>query len=126
MGKVPKSGRAFLQTDTRCKASVAPSELSRLFAFPGLRFISANLSNAELANALRRRRTVSVCSVLKSAKRGRCAYFALKFVLMGPRCAPLETLPALRASDADHRSPAGETYRRRRLQRVINFIETSW
>jgi uncharacterized protein YcgL (UPF0745 family) len=78
MGKVPKSGRAFLQTDTRCKASVAPSELSRLFAFPGLRFISANLSNAELANALRRRRTVSVCSVLKSAKRGRFAYFALK------------------------------------------------
>jgi hypothetical protein len=35
------------------------------------------LSAATLANALRRRRTVSVCAGLKRAKRGRFAYFAL-------------------------------------------------
>src|SRR4029077_7288118 len=41
--------------------------------------ISANLSGAALTNALRCRRTVSVCAVLRRAKRGRFAYFALKF-----------------------------------------------
>jgi hypothetical protein len=48
--------------------------------------ISANLSGAALTNALRCRRTVSVCAVLRRAKRGRFAYFALKLGLI--RCAP--------------------------------------
>ena len=40
-----------------------------------------NLSNAALTNALRCRRTVSVCVVFKRAKLGRFAYFELKFAL---------------------------------------------
>ena len=47
--------------------------------------ISANLSGAALTNALRCRRTVSVCAVVRRAKRGRFAYFALKLALMGER-----------------------------------------
>jgi hypothetical protein len=39
-------------------------------------------------NALQRRRTVSVCTALRWAKRGRFAYFALKLALMGPRPRP--------------------------------------
>ena len=39
---------------------------------------------AALTNALRCRRTVLVCAVLRRAKRGRFAYFALKLALMGP------------------------------------------
>jgi len=50
----------------------------------GLCTISVNLSGAALTNALRCRRTVSVCAVLRRAKRGRFAYFALKLTLMGP------------------------------------------
>jgi hypothetical protein len=43
--------------------------------------ISANLRSAALTNALRCRRTVSVC-VFKRAKRGRFAYFSLKLALI--------------------------------------------
>ena len=38
-------------------------------------------STAALIDGLRRRRTVSVCPVLKRAKRGRLAYFARKLTL---------------------------------------------
>src|SRR5262245_34634637 len=50
--------------------------------------ISATLRSAALTNALRCRRTVSVC-VFKRPKRGRFAYFALKLAL-------LRLTPALR------------------------------
>jgi hypothetical protein len=49
----------------------------------GIATISANLSRRIAHNALRGRRTVSVCTALKCAKRGRFAYFALKLALMG-------------------------------------------
>ena len=61
--------------------------------FLELRFrsICANLSAATLANALRRRRTVSVCAGLKRAKRGHFAYFALKLAPV-----PLRSTPGFR------------------------------
>ena len=59
-----------------------------IFRPHGLPPISANLRSAALTNAVRCRRTVSVC-VFKRAKRGRFAYFALKLAL-------LRLTPALR------------------------------
>jgi hypothetical protein len=47
------------------------------------RAIGIKISDAELINALRCRRTVSVCTVLKGAKRGRFAYLAL---ILTPMC----------------------------------------
>jgi hypothetical protein len=78
MGKALRSDRAFVGNGHQVQGTCRSFRARSPFCIPGLRFISASSSNAELANALRRRRTVSVCSVLKSAKRGRFAYFALK------------------------------------------------
>ena len=55
--------------------------------------MSANLSGAAHTNALRSRRTVSVCAVLGGrAKRGRFAYFALKLTVCSLCAVPFLSL----------------------------------
>jgi hypothetical protein len=51
----------------------------RTGGLPQKRYLSRRIAH----NALRGRRTVSVCTALKCAKRGRFAYFALKLALLG-------------------------------------------
>ena len=68
-------------------------------------FEKAAASAATLANALRRRRTVSVCAGLKRAKRGRFAYFTLKLALV-----PLRFTPGFFKARLRHLSPDSENF----------------
>ena len=82
-GRGEAARKLLLSTKNRAAWSLFSAKLvvGIIFRPHGLPPISANLRSAALTNALRCRRTVSVC-VFKRAKGGRFAYFALKLALI--------------------------------------------
>jgi len=77
----PSFARAFRIARTAEAAVLGKPRRGRAES-PSRPVLLAARCGAALTNALRCRRTVSVCAVLRRAKRGRFAYFALKLALI--------------------------------------------
>ena len=85
VASAPPGGESFLQLQKRILSAIdemLPDHTEEMSWMRPIRFM---LSDTELKNARRGRRTGSVCSVSKGAKRGRFAYFALKQAFMKAR-----------------------------------------
>jgi len=74
----PPGGESFLQLQKRILSAIDQTLPDHAEGMSWMRPMRITLSDTELKNARRGRRTGSVCSVSKGAKRGRFAYFALK------------------------------------------------
>jgi broad specificity phosphatase PhoE len=81
----PPGGESFLQLQKRILSAIDEVLPDHTGETSWMRAMPITLSDTELKNARQGRRTASVCSVSKGAKRGRFAYFALKQAFMEGR-----------------------------------------